>query len=112
MAMSRALLVTLSLALGMAGCAQPNTHPPAISLRAGSAIERRATLSLLKRAWEERPQENTDDHCWYERRLLDRSAFFGRKIRDTESYREVCNFWMLCVREHIEKYDDNRYTQR
>jgi hypothetical protein len=60
----------------------------------------------------ERPEDPTDDHCWYERRLLDRSAFFGRKIRDTETYREACNFWMDCVREHIERYEDNRYSQR
>ena len=104
-------MVPLALLLGMAGCSESESHPPAISLRAENAIERRATLSLLRRAWEDRPLDASDDHCWYERRLLDRSAYFGRKIRNTETYLEACDFWMRCLREHIEHYDDDHYKR-
>jgi hypothetical protein len=74
-------------------------------------IERRATLSMLRRAWEDRPMEINDDHFWYERRLLDRSAFFGRKVKDSETYHDACNFWMNCVREHVDRYDDALYRK-
>lgn len=81
-------------------------------MRTETVIERRATLSVLRRAWDDRPPEVNDDHCWYERRLLDRSAYFGRKVRNTETYQEACNFWMRCLREHIEAYDDEVYKRR
>ncbi len=56
--------------------------------------------------------KKSDDHSWYERRLLDRSAYFGRKIRNTETYGAACDFWMHCVREHVERYDDEYYNRR
>ena len=102
----------LALTACLTSCADYDSHPVATPLRTGTAIERRATLSILRRAWDERPPESSDDHCWYERRLLDRSAFFGRKIHDTETYREACSFWMGCVREHVDRYDDPRYQQK
>jgi hypothetical protein len=110
----RNLLRVLALALGtgLAGCAESNSHPPATPLRTATAIERRASLSILRRAWEDRPMETNNDHFWYERRLLDRSAYLGRKIKDTETYLEACRFWMSCVREHVDRYDDDRYKTR
>lgn len=107
----RFLMLALSFGVlaGLAGCSDSDDRPPAIALRADTAIARRATLSMLRRAWAERPHETSNDHLWYERRLLDRAGFFGRKVRDTEIYREACTFWMSCVREHVERYDDERY---
>jgi len=105
-------VTTLVLVLIVAGCADSNSRPPSVPLRANTPIERRATLSILRRAWETRPMAISDDHSWYERRLLDRSAYFGRKIRNTESYGEACTFWMRCVREHVERYDDEYYNRR
>ena len=102
------ILPLLLLAL-LAGCSDPESRPPDIKLRYATVIERRATLSLLRRAWNARPEGTTDDHCWYERRLLNRSGFFGRQVRDTETYEEACQFWMRCVREHLEAYDDENY---
>ncbi len=102
----------LALLAGLAGCVDSNSRPPSVPLRADSPIERRATLSTLRRAWEERPIEISDDHSWYERRLLDRSAYFGRKIRNTETYRAACDLWMSCVKEHVERYDDGYYRRR
>jgi hypothetical protein len=102
------ILPWLLLAL-LAGCADTESRPPDIQLRYATVIERRATLSLLRRAWNERPVDATDDHCWYERRLLNRGGFFGRKVRDTETYEEACQFWMRCVREHLEAYDDETF---
>ena len=67
------------------------------------------TLSTFRRAWEERPEGASDDHCWYERRLLNRSAYFGRKIVNTETYVEACQFWISCLREHLDTYDDPQY---
>lgn len=93
----------------VAACADPNARPPNSSLRVATAIERQASLSLLRHTWEQRPRGLTDDNFWHERRFLDRSAFFGRKIRNTETYVEACNFWMRCVREHVDRYDDTRY---
>lgn len=102
----------LAVMAGLAGCADSDSRPPKISLQTTTTIERRATLSILRRAWEDRPMAITNDHFWYERRLLDRSAFFGRKIKDSETYREACNFWMSCVREHVDRYDDDLYKRR
>jgi hypothetical protein len=102
----------LALVAGLTGCADSNSRPPSIPLRADTVIERRATLSILRRIWDERPLSLSDDHSWYERRLLDRSAYFGRKIRNTETYHDACNFWMSCMREHVERYDDEHYNRR
>lgn len=106
------LIVLLAFSAGLAGCADSDSRPPDIPLRVATTIERRATLSVIRRAWEDRPMEISDDHFWYERRLLDRSACFGRKIKDTELYREACSFWMICVRDHVDRYDDRRYNKR
>jgi hypothetical protein len=106
------LLVALAALAGVTGCADTNSRPPNVKLHAATTIERRATLSILRRAWEDRPLEVNNDHFWYERRLLDRSAFFGRKIKDTETYREACSFWMTCLREHLDRYDDDLYKRR
>jgi len=101
----------LALVVGLAGCADTDSRPPAIQLRTDNVITRRATLSILRRAWDDRPVTVSENHSWYERRLLDRSAYFGRKIRNTETYREACNFWMSCVRDHVERYDDDYYRR-
>lgn len=106
------LAALLAVLAGLAGCADSDSRPPNIPLRSATSIERRATLSILRRAWDDRPVATTDDHFWYERRLLDRIAFFGRKIKDSESYREACSFWMRCVREHVDRYDDDLYKPR
>ena len=102
-------LSALILLAGLAGCSSAESHPPEVPLRTETAIERRATFSILRRAWEDRPQGASDDHCWYERRLLNRSGVFGKRIKDTETYVEACQFWMRCVREHLEVYDDENY---
>jgi hypothetical protein len=109
--MKRRLRIVLALALlaVLPGCEDDESHPPETPILTANPIERRVTLSVLRRAWEVRPREVSDSHCWYERRLLDRSGYFGRKIRDTETYVEACQFWMRCVREHLESYDDKTY---
>lgn len=109
--MSLPLAGLLLLAI-LAGCSESESRPPSIPVRTETALERRVTLSSLRRAWEERPEGVSDDHCWYERRLLDRSAFFGRKISNTETYLEACQFWNRCLREHLETYDDDHYKRR
>lgn len=105
----RLFLTTLFLLVGLTGCSDDDSRPPDVPLRTATSIERRATLSILRRAWEDRPTGVSDDHCWYERRLLNRSANFGKRIRDTETYVEACQFWMTCVREHLDLYDDEGY---
>lgn len=102
----------LAIAVGLAGCDDSDYRPPKFELRCETSIERRATLSILRRAWADRPDTVNNNHFWYERRLLDRSAFFGRKIKDSETYREACSFWMSCVREHVDRYDDDLYKRR
>jgi hypothetical protein len=99
------------LGLGLSGCTDEGSasRPPEIKLRMATSIERRATLSILRRAWADRPTGVNDDHCWYERRLLNQSGYFGRKVSGTEVYVEACQFWMRCVREHLENYDDATY---
>jgi hypothetical protein len=103
------LLVALA---GLAGCTDSDSRPPATPLRTATTIERRATMSILRRVWEERPADISHANFWYERRLLDRSAIFGRRVRDTESYNEACTFWMNCVRQHVDRYDDDLYKRR
>jgi hypothetical protein len=107
--LSAALLAIVAV---LAGCDDTNARPPNIALRCETSIERRATLSILRRAWADRPDTVNNDHFWYERRLLDRSAYFGRKIKDSETYREGCQFWMSCVRDHVDRYDDDLYKRR
>lgn len=102
----------LAVLAGLAGCADSDSRPPPTPLRTSTTIERRATLSILRRVWLERPDEITPANFWYERRLLDRSAYFGRQIKDTETYREACAFWMSCVRDHVDRYDDDLYKRR
>ncbi len=102
-------VLALALLAILAGCDDSDSRPPDTPIRIATTIERRVTLSVLRRAWDDRPREITDAHCWYERRLLDRSGIFGRRIRDTETYVEACQFWMRCVREHLDSYDDKTY---
>ncbi|MFI5335552.1 MAG: hypothetical protein ACHQ5A_02125 [Opitutales bacterium] len=98
-------LLLLALLI-LSGCAESQSSPPPISLRYRTAIERRATLSLLKRAWEDRPDSITEEHKWYERRLLNRIGFFGKKVNGTESFRPVSQFWLECLGAHQNRYDD------
>jgi hypothetical protein len=106
--LSRLLLPLLVLTL-VPGCEDPDSRPPEIAVRTATVIERRATLSIFRRAWEDRPRRISDAHCWYERRLLNRMGFFGRSIRHTETHVEACQFWLSCLREHMSSYDDETY---
>lgn len=103
----RGLLITL-LAL-LAGCAESESRPPSVKILTSTEIERRATLSILRRAWEDRPSGISDDHCWYERRLLNRCAYFGRQIKHAETYVAACQFWSSSLREHLDAYDDEYF---
>jgi hypothetical protein len=103
----RCLLVALLAQL--AGCAASDSRPPSVNIRTSTEIERRATLSILRRAWEDRPPGISDDHCWYERRLLNRSAYFGRQVQHTETYVAACQFWSSSLREHLDAYDDDYF---
>lgn len=98
------LLLSLSLALG--GCAEADSAGTAVALRYRTAIERRATLSLLRQAWDDRPLSRTDEHKWIERRLLNRIGVFGKKINGTETFRPASQFWLECLHEHQTRYDD------
>jgi hypothetical protein len=93
----------------LVGCAASDSRPPSVNIRTSTEIERRATLSILRRAWEDRPSGNSDDHCWYERRLLNRSAYFGRQVQHTETYVAACQFWSSSLREHLDAYDDDYF---
>lgn len=103
------LTAVLALLAAMTGCTDHESRPATVPIRTATVVERRATFSILRRTWEDRPRTVNDDHLWYERRLLDRAAYFGRRIRNTETYSAVCDFWMACLREHIDTYDDPRY---
>lgn len=109
--MRRLCPILLTLALALAGCAADQSRPPATPIRTATVVERRATFSILRRAWANRPIDVSDDHLWYERRLLDRAAYFGRRVRNTETYEAACDFWMACLREHISRYDDPHYRR-
>ena len=104
------LLVVVCLGLG--GCADESYGLPKFKLRYETAIERRASLSALRRAWQERPETVSPDGNLYERGLLNRAAFFGRKVKGTETYRPACDFWMACVREHIARYEEDAHKFR
>lgn len=98
-------LVVLCALLG--GCGDDDHRVPALKLRHTTAIERRASLSMLRRAWAERPGTVSVGAGLHERALLNRTAWFGRKVKDTETYRAACDFWMACVRDHIARYEDD-----
>jgi hypothetical protein len=97
----------VALCVLFTGCGEEDRRAPAMKLRHATAIERRASLSILRRAWAERPQKISDSANVYERSLLNRTAWFGRKIKDTETHRVACDFWMACVRDHIARYDED-----
>lgn len=106
------LLCLLLAGIALSGCADQRFGMPTVKLRYGTTIERRATLSSLRRAWADRPADTCAEGNLYERGLLNRAAFFGRKIKDTETYRPACDFWMDCVREHIARYEEDAHKFR
>lgn len=93
----------------LTGCGDERYRMPAIKLRYDTPIERRASLSTLRRVWNERPKEISPDGNHYERAVLNRAALLGRKINGTETYRAACDFWMSCVREHILRYEEDAH---
>lgn len=96
----------------LSGCSDERYGIPNLKLRYESAIERRASLSALRRAWQDRPDSVSAEANLYERGLLNRAAFFGRKVKGTETYRAACDFWMACVREHIARYEEDAHKFR
>ena len=100
-----ALLLLLTVPL-LSGCTETETPLPAITLRYRTAIERRATLSILKQSWEDRPMEINNANKWYEHRLLNRIGFYGRKVVGTETFRPASQFWLDCLHEHQTRYDE------
>lgn len=106
------LLCLLLAGIALGGCADRHYGFPTIKLRYGTTIERRATLSTLRRAWADRPRETGPEGNLYERGLLNRAAFFGRKVKGTETYRPACDFWMSCVGEHIARYEEDAHQFR
>lgn len=107
-----ATLLALSCLLPLTSCSEARYRLPTLQLRYETVVERRASLSLLRHAWEDRPQEISPEGNHYERGLLNRAAFFGRKIAGTETHRAACDFWMECVREHIERYEEDAHRFR
>lgn len=104
-------LAALALVASLAGCADPRFEPPEFKLRYATPDERRETLANFQRAWAERPMEISVKQSWYERRLLARAAIFGRRIKNTETYKSACTFWARSQREHIDRYDDDPYAE-
>jgi hypothetical protein len=97
------LLLLLGL-LALSGCEGDPASMPSVPLRTATAIERRATLSMLRRAWEERADAHGDEQRWQERRIINRLGAFGKKVVQTETYRPACRLWLECVRSHEERY--------
>ena len=112
MALPVRLLCLLVACIALGGCADQRYGIPTVQLRYGTAIERRATLSTLRRAWAERPRDICPEGNLYERGLLNRAGFFGRKVKGTETYRAACDFWMDCVRAHITSYEEDAHNFR
>ncbi len=100
------------LCLVLSACADARYGIASVKLRFDSPIERRASLSALKHAWEDRPDEICPEGNLYERSLLNRAAYFGRKVKGTETYQPACDFWMRCVREHIARYEEDAHRFR
>jgi hypothetical protein len=92
--------------LVLAGCDDGAATLQNVPLRTATAIERRATLSMLRRAWETRESKQGEEQRWQERRIINRLGAFGKKIVKTETYRPACQFWLECVRSHEERYGD------
>jgi hypothetical protein len=103
------LLCLLLAGIALSGCAERRYGIPLVKLRYETTIERRVTLSTLRRAWADRPRKICPEGNLYERALLNRAAFFGRRIKRTETYEAACNFWMDCLREHIVSYEDEAH---
>ncbi len=113
--MMRLPLLRICALLGLlllGGCGEERYGIPSLKLRYDTPVERRASLSILRRAWADRPRDISPEANLYERGLLNRAAFFGRKINGTETYRAACDFWMGCVREHIARYEDEAHHFR
>jgi len=104
-----ALVFVLLLA---SGCGEERYGMPDIKLLYKTSGQRRTTLFILRRHWEDRPRAISPEANLYERALLNRAAHFGRKINGTETYRAACDFWMSCVKEHISRYEDDAHHFR
>jgi hypothetical protein len=100
-------LALMVVCVVLSGCADDSYRVPNLKLRHGTEIERRASLSILRRTWAERPQTVSPGASVYERAILNRAALFGRRVKHTETYRAACDFWMSCVKQHIARYEED-----
>lgn len=96
----------------LSGCGDERYSVGSINLRYETPIQRHASLSALRRAWSTRPESTGPEGNLYERGVLNRAAFFGRKVKGTETYQAACDFWMACVREHIARYEEDAHKFR
>lgn len=91
------------------GCAESKPRASITNIRTSTSMERITTLSALQSVWENRPTELSEANFWYERRLIARSAYFGKKVQGTECFDQACSFWSGCVHAHISRYGTDIY---
>lgn len=102
------LLLLLSLALGLTGCApmleRSSLDRPLSQLPYATPEERASTLYRVEAAWDLRPEVVSVEGRRHELRFINRYGALARKFAGTESARSAANLWRKITREHERRY--------
>ncbi len=103
-------LLTLVLALlagGLSGCSDQAQSVRSVTVRAGTAADRRETIAELRTAWRTREKLADTPGQKAEMRFLVRVASAVRKFEHTESYGDICKLWNECMKDHLARFPDS-----
>lgn len=107
------LVILLMVATGIGGLylhvqnEKTRLKNPTVSVR--TETDRRASLSALERAWNQRPLERTLRHARDEKDFINHTAFFVQQIYRRETGPSAIAFYRRTVSDFMNRYGSEDY---
>lgn len=101
------LIVLGALALLAGGCVGQEGTIRDVTVRVENSDSRRETMAELRAAWRTREVRKDTRGKWAEQRFLVRLSRTVVRYKDTESYRDICQLWNECLRDHLARFPES-----